>query len=245
MKNILLFSLLITSTASFAQPDLESQVPKEKKYDATIVDETYGITMYEGLNLALEGDSVRMENGYAVNNWKEDYYEDGTLLHRGYYIDGQLKVYKNYYPNGQLEREFKNIDGFRSQSKLYYKDGTLKSEVKYMEGSPLLWVDYYTNGNMEYYEEYHKSFMYHIAKRSYYETGQAESLFELDNKKKLNYTQNDFHANGNNKVDGFLSYDKSLLDYYRTGKWTYYNEQGKATKEEQYSDGKVVKTRDL
>ena len=90
--------------------------------------------LYEPLNMVLAGDSVRMENGYAVNNWKEDFYDDGTLLHRGYYIDGQLKVYKNYYPNGQIEREFKNIDGFRSLQKKFYADGILKSEVKYMGG---------------------------------------------------------------------------------------------------------------
>jgi len=243
MKNILLLSLLVTSSISYAQPDLESQVPKEKKYDKSIVDDTYGIQLYESLNMALEGDSVRMENGYAVNNWKEDYYEDGTLLHRGYYIDGQLKVYKNYYPNGKIEREFKNVDGFRSLQKKYYSDGTLKSEVKYMEGAALLWIDYYANGNMEYYEEYHKSFLYHIAKRSYYESGQAESL--LERVKKLNFTQNDYYKDGKDKVEGTLSYDMNAYDYYRTGKWTYYNESGKASKEETYNDGKVSKTKDL
>jgi len=243
MKNILLLSILITSTLAYAQPDLESQVPHDKKYDKSVVDETYGIQMYEALNMSLEGDSVRMENGYAVNNWKEDYYEDGTLLHRGYYIDGQLKVYKNYYPNGQIEREFKNIDGFRSLQKKYYKDGTMKSEVKYMEGAALLWIDYYANGNMEYYEEYHKSFLYHIAKRSYYESGQAESL--LERVKKLNFTQSDYYENGKNKQEGTLSYDMNAYDYYRTGKWTYYSESGKATKEETYNNGKVSKTKDL
>ena len=243
MKNILLLIFIASSTFAYTQTDLESQIPKEVKYDNSVVDETYGIQLYEPLNMVLEGDSVRMENGYAVNNWKEDFYADGAMLHRGYYIDGQLKVYKNYYPNGQLEREFKNIDGFRSLLKKYYSDGTLKSEVKYMESSALLWIDYYTNGKMEFYEEYHKSFLYHIAKRSYYESGQAESL--LERVKKLDFTQNDFYKDGTNKIVGTLSYDMTSYDYYRTGKWMYYDEGGKAIKEELYSDGKVTKSKDL
>ena len=243
MKSIILLSVFLISAVSYAQIDLESQIPKEKTYDKSIIDATYGIQLYEPLNMALEGDSVRMENGYVVNNWKEDFYDDGTLLHRGYYIDGQLKVYKNYYPSGQVEREFKNIDGFRSLQKKFYADGTLKSEVKYMEGSALLWVDYYANGNMEFYEEFHKSFLYHNAKRSYYETGQEETV--LKRVKKLNFTQNDFYNNGKTKQEGTLSYDLNAYDYYKTGKWTYYNKQGKATKEETYNNGKVAKTKDL
>ena len=244
MKSIILLILFFISAISYAQIDLESQIPQEKKYDKSIVDDTYGIQLYEPLNMVLEGDSVRMENGYAVNNWKEDYYQDGALLHRGYYIDGQLKVYKNYYPNGKIEREFKNIDGFRSLQKKFYADGTLKSEVKYMEGSALLWIDYYANGNMEFYEEFHKSFLYHNTKKSYYETGQEETV--LERVKKLNFTQNDFYLDGKNKKKGTLTYDLNAYDYYKTGKWIYFNETtGEATKEEIYNNGKVAKTKDL
>jgi antitoxin component YwqK of YwqJK toxin-antitoxin module len=122
MKSILLLSSLLISCIGYSQIDLESQIPKDKKYDNSIIDGIYGIQLYEPLNMTLEGDSVRMENGYAVSNWKEDFYEDGSLLHRGFYIDGQLKVYKNFYPNGQIEREFKNIDGYRSLQKKFYAD---------------------------------------------------------------------------------------------------------------------------
>jgi len=176
MKRFLLVAgiTVIGAFTNYAQ-DLSSQIPEDKKYDKSVVDEFFGIRMYEPLNVALGGDSVRMDkNGYAADGWREDYYEDGTLLHRGYYIEGQLKVYKNYYPNGQLEREFKSVDGFRSQVSLYYNDGTLKSNVKYVEGAALVWADYFPNGKMEYYEEYHKSFTYHIAKKSFYDNGQAD-----------------------------------------------------------------------
>ena len=242
-KTILAPCLLLLSLTALAQPDLDSQIPQDKKYTADVVDDVYGITLYEKLNLALEGDSVRMKNGYAVEGWVEDFYEDGQMLHRGYYIEGQLKVYKNYYPNGNLEREFVNVDGFRAKSKLYYNTGATKSEVKYVEGTALLWIDFYKNGNMEYYEEYNKNFLYHEAKKSFFEDGTTESLFLRA--KKLNFTQEDFYQDGKPKVKGFLSFDENMYDYYRTGKWTYFKTDGSPEKEESYSDGKVVKTKDL
>ena len=76
------------------------------------------------------------------------------------------------------------------------------------------------------------------------ETGQEETV--LQRVKKLNFTQNDFYNNGKTKQEGTLSYDLNAYDYYKTGKWTYYNEPtGEATKEETYNDGKVAKTKEL
>ena len=48
-------------------------------------------------------------------------------------------------------------------------------------------------------------------------------------KEKLNFTQNDFYKDGTNKQEGTLSYDLNAYDYYKTGKWTYYNETGVAS----------------
>ena len=61
----------------------------------------------------LHSDSTVLKKVYAVNGWKEDHYSTGELLHKGYYIEGQLKVYKNFYPNGNIERNFKAIDSFQ------------------------------------------------------------------------------------------------------------------------------------
>src|SRR5689334_12695522 len=69
-----------------------------------VYDSTYGINIYEALNMNTGGDSTRNDvKGYALQGWMEDFYPDGKVLHKGYYIDGQLKAYKNFYPNGQLE----------------------------------------------------------------------------------------------------------------------------------------------
>ena len=88
---ITLFSVSFICLQTYSQFNFDKQIKSDVKYSEDIIDEVYGITIYEPLNLGLSADSVRMENGYAVNNWKEDYYESGQLLHKGYYIEGQLK----------------------------------------------------------------------------------------------------------------------------------------------------------
>jgi antitoxin component YwqK of YwqJK toxin-antitoxin module len=238
-KVYLLGFISFFGSSLFAQPgdNLANQIPKVEKYDESIVDPTYGIRIYEPLNYQLAGDSVRYCAGYACQSWVEDHYASGQLLHKGYYIDGQVKVYKNYYPNGKLEREFKNIDTFKTLAKLYYSNGNQKSEVKYQEGEPVSWTDFFDNGQVEYSEEYHKSFTYHNYKRSYFKDGKPESLFEIENKKKMEFSKKEYYANGNLKIDGFLKFDDSTYDYFKDGKWSYYDESGKLTKEEFYDKG--------
>lgn len=231
-----IFMLLL---AINGQQDLEKQIVKELAFTEDFVDETYGIIHYEPLNLALNGDSVRMKKGYAVNGWIEDFYTNGKMIHRGYYIEGQLKIYKNFYPNGSIEREFTNIDNFRSKLTKYYDNGVIKSQVKYIEGFPKLWIDYHTNGKMAYYEEYHKSLLYHIAKRSYFEDESPSSLLELESKKKLTYSLNEFYKGGANKLKGNLTYSKKVYDYQRVGNWIYYNTDGSQAKVEKYVDGQT------
>ena len=217
----------------FSQFDFEEQLNKPV-YTSDIIDPTYGILIYEPLNMFIKGDSARMEGGYALNGWKEDKYANGKLLHKGYYIEGQLKVYKNYYPNGNLERNFKSIDGFRSKALLYYEDGNLKSEVLYLNDFAMEWTDYFSNGQIEYYEKYHKSQYHHLDKKSYYENGQIENELILDNKKKLLYTYHEYHTNGSIKLKGHLKYDMGIYDYVKYGTWSHFDDQGSNTKKDQY-----------
>lgn len=237
-------SCALAVSGVFAQPDindqLDAQVPEIHTYSEDIVDSVYGVTIYESLNLQLGGDSVRHCDGYACQSWVEDYYESGQLMHRGYYIDGQLKIYKNYYPNGQLERDFKNVDNVKSKVTLYYDNGETKSEITYFNGQALEWTDYWPNGNIEYYENYHKSFDYHLEMSSYYESGSLESQFILDNKKKLIFTKTEYYPDGTLKMEGEFQYDKDAWHLFKEGKWTYYDESGKSTKTEQYDKGELV-----
>lgn len=199
-----------------------------------IYDARYGITLFDKLNFRTGGDSVRKCNGYACRGWMKDYYDDGSIMHQGFYVDGQLKNFKNFFPNGGVEREFKILDDFRSVLTVYYPTGQLKSEIKYSKSSPVLWQDYYMNGNPEYYEEYDRNIEYYVAQRFYYENGSPKSTLEIENKKKLQYIRKEYFENGTIKAQGTMVYNSSQLDYQKKGLWTEFDESGKQIKQEEF-----------
>lgn len=225
---------------SFAQ-GFGKEVPLTKYNAAKVVDPVYGITMYEKLNAKIGGDSVRHDRkGYACQEWVQDIYESGRVLHRGYYEDGQLKIYKNYYENGTVERSFKQLDFKRCNMQLFYPDGKLKSEITYYDGNPQIWTDYYPNGQIEYYEENTKDMECLVARKSYAENGKPQEIFELVDPKKKKYSKKEYDENGKLKAEGPMKYNASLIDYQRDGIWTIYDEKGNAAKEK-WVKGEQVK----
>ena len=72
---------------------------------------------------------------------------------------------------------------------------------------------------------------YHIAKKSFFKNGKPESLLEMINKKKLEYTQFEFYSAGSKKLEGSLIYDKKIYDYRKIGTWKFYSETGDIKKE--------------
>lgn len=236
-----ILSVLIASTNyTFAQTEQLTYNPDN------IIDKQYGITMYEPLNMIFGNDSIRNDkNGYAANGYQSDFYDSGKILHKGFYVDGQLKIYKNYYPNGNVERNFRMIDFRKSKMTLYYEDGTMKSNILFIEDQALKWEDYHTNGQLEFVEEYHKSFQHYTLKGNYYESGLPENILELTDKKKLTYTQTYYYPNQQIKEQGKLKYNKVLFDYQKIGKWMFYDENGTPTKEQTYAIGKLHAEKNL
>ena len=230
-KFLLLFILLASIKLSPAQ--FLGQIPEPTKYNAAkVVDPDYGITMYEKLNFQTGGDSVRNDKkGYACQGWLQDIYESGKILHKGYYEDGHLKIYKNFFENGNVEREFKVTDLKRCHMQIFYSDGKVKSDITYYDGNPQIWTDYYPNGQIEYMEENTKSMEYLIQRRSYLEDGKPQELFELIDPKKKIYSKKEYYENGNIKAEGSMKFNKTMIDYQKDGDWTIYDEKGKASKE--------------
>jgi antitoxin component YwqK of YwqJK toxin-antitoxin module len=242
MRFIIILFLLFSSELFAQSKLLEKFTPtsaNNKKYDRSIIDSTYGITMYEKLNVVLGGDSTRNCNGYGCNGWVEDYYTTGQLLHKGYYQQGQLKTYKNFYPNGQLERSFKAIDDYRSSLKVYYENGQPKSDVVYDDQNVIMWTDYYSNGQIEFVENYNRSGEVYISKKSFYENGKPETLLELVSSKKMLYSSKEYHSNGNVREEGSVVYNPDMLDYQKIGTWKIYKEDGNPKGEQTYINGRL------
>ena len=210
----------------------------------SILDNDYGLILYADLNFRLGGDSLRHDKkGYAARGWIEDYYPSGKLLHRGYYSDGFLKVYKNYFPNGITERSYKTIDHKGSTMERFYQDGRLRSMVQYKGGIPIRGEDYYPSGQMEYIEEFHKTLDFFLVRKSFYTNGQIkESLLLIKEPNRL-YDHRKYNDTGILLESGKTVYSEIIYDYQKIGKWIFYDNFGKPIKEKIYENGRMIKTK--
>jgi antitoxin component YwqK of YwqJK toxin-antitoxin module len=242
----MLRSILYILTLLIVLPTFSQSHISEKKYSPdAVIDAKYGIIMYKNLNMMLGEDTVRNVNGYAANGFVKDFYITGELLHKGFYVEGQLKVYRNYFPNEIVERNFRLIDTKKSKMDIYYKDGTLKSKITYINSEAQSWEDYYPNGTLEFIEVYDKDIQYYVEKANYYEDGSPENTLVLENKKKLVYTQTYFYPNGKVKKVGQMKFLKMEFDYQNIGTWIEYDNTGKAIKEIKYASGAIQSETDL
>lgn len=237
-KIILLVSFICLGFFTRAQR-FANQVPQEKRYTvAQAYDPDYGITMYNKLVPAIGGDSMRYNKaGYNLQGWQEDFYESGKLLHKGFYVDGQIKVFKNYFENGQVERNFVISDPKRCSVDIYYDDGKPRSQIGYYEGNAQKEYDYFPNGNPEFIEENDKNMEFLYKRNTFFQNGQPASLFELVDKKSKKYVKKEFYENGKIKEEGEMSFRKDVLDYVKEGEWSYYDEKGNLIKKEKFVHG--------
>lgn len=233
--------LLIISFSGKAQ--FFGQIPEPVKYKASkVIDPEYGITMYEKLNFAIGGDSVRNDKrGYAASGWIQDMYESGSLIHKGYYEEGHLKIYKNFYENGNVERAFKVIDFKKSNQQIFYSDGKLKADITYYDGGVLMETDYYPNGQIEYVEESSKNMEYVIQRKSFSQDGKPQELFEMIDPKRKIYSKKEYYENGNLKAEGTMKYNPAAIDYQKDGIWKNYDETGKLLSTETWQNGEEKK----
>ena len=232
------FLILITTNVSLSQT-FSNQVPQLKRYKPSeIIDPDYGIIRYNKLVPMIGGDSLRYtKDGYNAQSWQEDYYVSGKLLHKGFYSDGGIKIFKNFYENGQVERTFSSTDLKHSKMEIFYDDGKIRSTINYYDGNPQNQYDFFRNGAPEYIEENDKNIEFLFKRNSYYENGLPASLFELVDKKTKKYIKKEFYENGRVKEEGSMVFRKDLGDYQKEGTWTYYDQKGNTIKTEKYHAG--------
>ncbi len=213
------------------------QMPTIKKYtQAEVFDTTNGITLYNKLIECLKGDSVKYNKaGYNAQGWNEDFYKNGKTLHKGYYVDGKLKVFKNFYENGQVERSFVNPDPLHAAVDIFYENGLPKKKISYYEGKPQKFYEFYNNGLPKTAVENEKEMKYITLKKVWYANGQIEQLIELKDKKEKVFTEKKYYMNGQVKEEGTLKLSADGLNYVKDGMWTFYDESGKSKKTEKFN----------
>lgn len=232
-------------STTFAQEDTglidKSSLPHADVYEAKlIVDSIYGITIYEKLNKSKGGDSIRKKHDRPANGWIEDFYETGKLLHKGFYFEGQLKVYKNYYPSGTLERNFRVVDDFRSNEKIYFENGNVKYDAEYKNGLEVKTTQYYSNGKIEFVEELDKNGDFFSKRINYFENGNLEKEIVLKDKKKVLFSCKEYYESGILEEEGFLFYNSVMSDYQKDGVWKLYDSAGKLIAEQTYTKNEMI-----
>jgi antitoxin component YwqK of YwqJK toxin-antitoxin module len=236
------FSLVLIFNQSFSQSSFASQIPLAEKYDPKkVVDDVYGIRMYDKLIAVFENDTVRKnKKGYKEEGEIEDYYLNDKPIHKGLYVEGKLRAFKNFYPNSTIERSYKMIDLKKSEMIEYYPNGNLKSEIKYFESYAVKQIDYYENGKISYDEESSKNGDYLVKRNSYKEDGKPSITFELVDKKKKLYLHKEFYENGTIKEEGSMAYFAELGDFVKEGSWSSFSINGEITKKQNFHEGNVV-----
>lgn len=228
------FSSLVGSAQRFAD-----QVPGLKRYTvAEALDPDKGIKMYNKLVPSIGGDSIRYNNsGYNLQGWQEDYYINGNLLHKGFYVDGQIKVFKNFFESGQIERSIVVSDPVRCSVDIYYPNGTVRTQILYYSGTAQNEYSFFPNGSKATVLEKDKDAKYIYRNSKYYENGAPATEFSLVDKKAKKYSEKEYYENGKVKVEGYTCYKEDAKDYQKEGDWSYYNEKGQLIKKEKYKNG--------
>jgi len=198
------------------------------------------ISIYDKLNKAFGGDSIRLDSrNQPFTGWVEDKYENGAALHKGYYIDGTVSLYKNYFENGKLERSVEAvIGGYLMQ--VYYPDSKLRYANRYSESGSQMEKSCYRNGQVAFVEEYNKSGGHLVKRNSYEENGTPKESLELVNKKKDIYYKTEYFENGYVKDEGTLQFFSDSRGFMKDGKWKTYTEDGNLLKEEMYVQDGIV-----
>lgn len=237
---VLIFIFSLSSNVGWAQR-FADQIPGIKRYT---VDEAFdpasGIKMYNKLVPSIGGDSIRYNNaGYNLQGWQEDYYMNGKLLHKGFYVDGQIKVFKNFYESGQIERSIVVSDPARCSVDIYYPSGTVRTQILYFSGNAQNEYSFFPNGNKASIIEKDKEAQFLYKENKFYEDGSPAKEISIIDKKSKKYIEKEYYENGKVKVEGHMFYKPELNDYQKEGEWAYYNEKGQLVKKEKYKNGKL------
>lgn len=224
---------IILITGLFFSP-VKAQNPSIKKAtlagirQSVAIDTLFGNNAYNKLIDVLAGDSMRYTGtGILVQGWIEDYYPSGKSLHKGFYKNGKLVLFKNFFENGQCERNFQSSDPINSVLDIFYEDGTLHRQIIYYNALVKKVADYYSNNIPKRQIEFSKDQKYLIQEKTWYADGNIALEFKLIDLKTKKYQRKCYYPNAVLKEEGNLVYSYDTKHYYKNGVWYSYDAFGK------------------
>ncbi len=240
--NHLFFSLLVfvTNFSVFAQEQL-LEIPNTNEFKPKlelIESKEYGINIYDQYATFLKEPMVRKNgDGNPITAKQTDYFSDGSVLHKGIYVDGTLRSYTNFFPNGNFERNYKYKTDGTGELQVFYNNGYYRSIQNYSNFNAYLWEDYYENGKLAFIEKRNKkSNVPELIQENNYK-GSTISSIEISDNKKLLYIKTVYYPNGKIAEQGNLVYNEEIQDFRKEGTYFTFNTLGKVTSEVVYQMG--------
>ena len=238
---ILFFALFNAICAQTSDKDsLSLATAGENTEQSDTID--FSVSDYDKYTPLLGGKEKRLRSdGLVMNGMVKDYYSDSTLKHKGYYQNGQLvSTYKNYYPDGSLERSFAAKGTNKIVLQTFYPNGKSKVYMEFHKGEMVKYIEYWPDGKMSYYEEHDKKRSCYISLKNYYPDGRIKDELILIDPKKLVYEQKEYYPDGKIKESGQMLYNKVYMDYLKNGEWKVYNPDGSLKEVLEYDKGELV-----
>ena len=201
-----------------------------------VLDSTGSITIYNKLIDVLSGDSVKFnKEGYHVQGWNEDFYASGKLLHKGYYKDGKLVLFKNFFENGQCERNMTMTDPLHCDIDVFYDSGIMKNKISYYNGITKNVSEFYPDGLQKSVVEYGKDMKYLVSKKVWYANGNIQLELKLIDAKTKKYSEKYYYPNGQVKEEGGRIFSSENKQYLKSGVWFSYDTSGKNKRSEKFN----------
>jgi antitoxin component YwqK of YwqJK toxin-antitoxin module len=228
-KLLLITTLLFTSIVSAQWTELVKMAEERNKPE-----EYY--EYYENGNVALKTfkDKNTKDGEIFLNGEFIMYYEDGTMLAKGNYVntemDGDIYFYNE---NGVLFNVINYTLGVLKSKYEYFESGQIKSINNYendlLNGE---FKEYYESGKIKYHY-YYKDNKHHGEGKTYYENGNLQAKGNLIEGKNDGLWQY-FYENGTLKSMG------NLIEGKQDGLWKYHYDNASLAAEIVYKNGEIV-----
>lgn len=189
-----------------------------------------------------------IRTAYGYKSLDSSWYRNGQLM---CVYDDRASDWMNcfsdsrWYPDGKVKMTYR-CWGDSALEMDYYHSGQLKKKLTMAKAigpsmSPLDQYEYYENGQIKYwpcpYDSINK-----FQQTAYYPSGKIWFVHNLWDLQRVG-PYKEWYENGNLKTEGqYVEPEKHGYRTIKTGRWIYYDENGKLVKEEWYEDDKLVKT---
>lgn len=231
----LFFVLPFAGHAQKKKKNLDPVPGKERRFlSSEVLDSSGQIRCYDPY-MELLGDSLRLnEKGLVLQGWKEDLYQNGKTLHKGFYKEGKANMFRNFHENGKVERVFARIDSLSSNLEVYYENGNQRSQTNFALRQVKRHSEFYENGLLKRSEEFNPKTGQLLKRKNWYPSGTLREEIALSENKPSKYQHKIYYPNGKLAESGFSYLAAGSTEMQKIGNWTLQDSTGLKKRNKSY-----------